>query len=311
MITFNHEAYINEAINGILMQDVNFPIELVIGEDCSTDNTRKICMEYQKKYPSLIKLLLPKENLGMQQNFVNTLFACQGKYIAICEGDDYWTDPYKLQKQVDFLEANEDFAICFHPVDIFKQKENIFVKDYITPDVPDITDVYYLAKKCNYIHTASVLFRKNESAFEILKSSRFSIGDYPLHLLNAKYGKIKKLSDKMSVYRVHDGGIWSSNQITKTHPIVLALLEQLMVIFNSDPKAIECLKEQYANIAFVLYGFYEKNNDLLKAKEYFFKVCLNSPEIIYNEIFSIKHSKTYRFGNVLLFLPRLIKNIFR
>jgi len=107
-ITYNHEPYIAEAIEGVLMQKCSFPIELVIGEDCSTDNTRKICEEYANK-SELIKLLPTETNLGMMPNFIRTLQSCTGKYIAMCEGDDYWTDPLKLQKQVDFLEANAEY----------------------------------------------------------------------------------------------------------------------------------------------------------------------------------------------------------
>ena len=94
------------------MQKTDFPIELIIGEDCSTDSTRKIVLEYAEKYPDIIRPLLPESNLGMMKNFNKTMEAAKGKYIAICEGDDYWTGPFKLQKQVDFLEANRDYAIC-------------------------------------------------------------------------------------------------------------------------------------------------------------------------------------------------------
>ena len=110
MITYNHENFIREAIDGVLMQKTTFPIELIIGEDCSTDSTRKIVVEYAEKYPDLIRPLLPGSNLGMMKNFNKTMEAAKGKYIAICEGDDYWTDPLKLQKQVDILEANENIV---------------------------------------------------------------------------------------------------------------------------------------------------------------------------------------------------------
>ena len=108
MITYNHENFIREAIEGVLMQKTDFPIELIIGEDCSTDGTRKIVMEYASKYPDIIRPLLPDSNLGMMKNFIETMQAATGKYIALCEGDDYWTDPYKLQKQVDILNKLPD-----------------------------------------------------------------------------------------------------------------------------------------------------------------------------------------------------------
>lgn len=113
MITYNQESYIAQAIEGILMQKTNFQFELVIGEDCSTDNTRLICKEYKKKHPDIIKLLLPKKNLGSNENFNQIIKMSLGKYLALCEGDDYWTDPYKLQKQVDFLECHPDYGMCY------------------------------------------------------------------------------------------------------------------------------------------------------------------------------------------------------
>ena len=116
-ITYNHENFIRQALDGCLMQQTNFPIEIIIHDDASTDNTANIIREYQGKHPHLIKTILQRENQysAMGFGFISNVFKeAQGKYIALCEGDDYWTDPLKLQKQVDFLEANPDFAICFH-----------------------------------------------------------------------------------------------------------------------------------------------------------------------------------------------------
>jgi glycosyltransferase involved in cell wall biosynthesis len=205
MITYNHEAYISEAIEGVLMQQTTFSIELIIGEDCSTDNTRNICIEYQEKYPDKIKLLLPETNLGMMQNFITSLQACTGKYIALCEGDDYWTDPLKLQKQVDFLEANKDYSICFHNVKVLDQGQ--LKEDFICKEMPETTTLKYLVTE-NFIHTSSVLFRKNKNVIDELETMNSPAGDYILHMLNAKYGKIKKLKTTMAVYR-YGIGLWS------------------------------------------------------------------------------------------------------
>src|ERR1700739_2391661 len=106
MITYNHEKYIAQAIESVLAQKTNFPVELVIGDDYSTDSTRKICLDYKKKHPDILKLRFPDKNMGMMPNFIANLKECDSRYIALLEGDDYWTDPYKLQKQFDFLEAN-------------------------------------------------------------------------------------------------------------------------------------------------------------------------------------------------------------
>ena len=110
LMTYNHGEFIGKAIESVLMQEVNFPFELVIAEDCSTDNTREIILEYKEKYPDVIRLLLQDENVGMKQNSNDLRRACWGKYRANLEGDDYWIDPSKLQKQVDFLESNPDFV---------------------------------------------------------------------------------------------------------------------------------------------------------------------------------------------------------
>lgn len=113
-ITYNHEHYIKEAFDGFIMQKTNFPVEIVISDDCSKDNTREIIAEYKAKYPDLIRDVSPDKNLGSSANFIYVQQCAQGKYIAICEGDDYWTDPYKLQKQVDFLEAHSEYSVCWH-----------------------------------------------------------------------------------------------------------------------------------------------------------------------------------------------------
>jgi glycosyltransferase involved in cell wall biosynthesis len=113
MITFNHEPYVARAIEGVLMQETDFPIELVIGEDCSTDRTREIVLEYQKKHPETIRVIASARNVGPSVNELRTDKACRGKYVAYCEGDDYWHHPLKLQKQVDYLESHPEVGLVF------------------------------------------------------------------------------------------------------------------------------------------------------------------------------------------------------
>ena len=120
MLPFNHEAYIRQALEGVLMQQTSFPYEIIVGDDCSTDNTRTILLEFQSRFPDRVRLRLARENLyskNLKQS-VGVFGACRGEYVALCEGGDYWTNPQKLQKQVDFLEANPDFAGCLHDVQI-------------------------------------------------------------------------------------------------------------------------------------------------------------------------------------------------
>lgn len=124
-ITYNHEPFIAETIEGVLMQQVNFPMEFIIAEDCSTDNTLAICQQYAANYPQLIKLITSETNVGAVANELRAMQVAQGKYIAFCEGDDYWTDPLKLQKQVNFLEKNADYSVCFHRFNDYDVKNDV------------------------------------------------------------------------------------------------------------------------------------------------------------------------------------------
>ena len=230
MITYNHEKFIAQAVESVLMQKANFEYELVIGEDCSTDNTRQILLEYQKKYPDKIRLLLPEKNLGMQKNAINTLQASRGQYIAALEGDDYWTDPLKLQKQVDFLEANPDFAICFHKVKIWEKGQ---LKDEYITSVPSVSTTILDLAKGNYIHTPSCLFRNNTAKILGANFHASPLGDYYIHMMNAQYGNIFYIDEAMAVYRVHSNSTFSSQsrtyRIAKTLEAIEAIYKDLQI----------------------------------------------------------------------------------
>ena len=208
MITYNHEKFIAQAIDSILMQKVDFDYEIVIGEDCSSDNTRQIIIDCQKKYPDKIRLLLPEKNLGMHINFINTYKTCQGKYIAVLEGDDYWISSEKLQKQADFLDNNPDFAICFNNSLIFwednHREPTIFLRNQ-----SKISTLENLLTQ-NFISTPTVMYRggliKNFPDWYYDQG----MGDWTFHILNAQYGKIGYIDEVMSAYRVHETGVWSS-----------------------------------------------------------------------------------------------------
>jgi glycosyltransferase involved in cell wall biosynthesis len=203
-ITYNHEQYINACINGFLTQKTDFQIEILIHDDASTDKTANIIREYEAKYIDIIKPIYQTENQyskGINPGFEFLFPRAQGKYIAICEGDDYWTDPLKLQKQVDFLEANPEYSFCFHNAIIFyedKGTSDIFdkqlqTKEYNTNDL--------LLKKW-FIPTASLVIRKDklpqpypEWYFKIYN------GDFGLELLLSTKGNFFCINETMSVYR--------------------------------------------------------------------------------------------------------------
>ena len=114
MIAFNHERYIAQALDSVLKQETSFPVDIVVGEDCSRDSTRRILLDYAERHPGRIRPLLADRNRGMMANFLSTLAACRGRYVAVCEADDYWLDSGKLQKQVDYLESHPECAVSFH-----------------------------------------------------------------------------------------------------------------------------------------------------------------------------------------------------
>lgn len=277
MITYAHEEFIREAIDSIVAQKTNFKFEIIIGEDCGPDNTRDICIEYQQQYPDLIRLNLQQNNVGSQNNFVDTLNMCQGKYIAICEGDDYWIDPLKLQKQVDFLERNPDFSLCAHISDILEFGTLIKGES----NTNDEFDIYDIINQNWGIMTASILFR-SDSLEKPDWYRKVINGDYALQLLISSKGKVKVLSESMSVYRRHPGGI-----SMKLKPFVqTSWLIYLLFEFNNysnkkyNKEILQKIKTTYKN----QIGFakeYHLRKDYIKLR-FFQLISVFSPFAIKN-----------------------------
>ncbi len=205
IITYNHEKYIGQAIESVLMQRTAFDYELVIGEDCSTDRTREIVSDYHRRFPEKIRLILSDVNTRGRKILVRTFDACQGEYIALLEGDDYWTSPSKLQKQVDFLGRHPECAICFHPV------WKVYEEGGREPEVfPQQTKPTYRLSdliEANFIPTCSTVFRRG--LFEEFPDwiDQMPILDWPLHVLNAQHGDIGCIDEVMGAYRIHDRGM--------------------------------------------------------------------------------------------------------
>ncbi len=215
-ITYNHEPYIRQCLEGFLIQKTNFPIEILIFDDASTDNNQSIIKDFASK-DNRIVTYLQTENQWSKQKYglIEWLFpAARGKYIALCEGDDYWTDPLKLQKQVDFLEANEDCSLCFHPVKMIfvNNMKRSFVKR--PKKIPrdnkfEIKDA--ILGGGGFIPTNSMFFKKSflEKIPEWMTNA--PVGDLPLMLLLSSNGKIGYVKDLMSVHRVFVKGSWTSS----------------------------------------------------------------------------------------------------
>ncbi len=190
MITYNHEKYIAQAIEGVLMQECDFPVQLVIGEDHSTDNTRQICEEYAVKHPHQIVLLPdPGKNLGATQNFIQTFNTCNGDYIAICEGDDYWTDNKKLQTQFSFLENNPSYSFCSHGYNTLDSNN-----EYVENKNPLSKDDNHSGIEITPINVFDVRLTKNLTLF------------YRKDILNIDFNKYKQITDTLFLYHLINKG---------------------------------------------------------------------------------------------------------
>jgi glycosyltransferase involved in cell wall biosynthesis len=214
LITYNQVKYVRQSIEGMLMQQTDFPWGIIVADDCSTDGTQEILKEYQAKDPDKITLLLQPANKGAMLNWIDLVTMPKSRYITLCEGDDYWTDPFKLQKQVDFLEANPEYVACFHPVKVvdadgkeLRSSKNSFVHNR------DLTQDELIMGRV--MSTLSLCYRNVIAEFpqEFYKSPT---GDNFLCSLLGNYGKAKFLDDiKPSAYRMHTGGSWSLQQDDK------------------------------------------------------------------------------------------------
>lgn len=339
-MTYNQVSYIEDAMNGFCMQQTNFPFLCVIVDDASTDGEQEVIKKYlvdnfdsvdiglstedetdeylriyarhkENKNCYFCVLLLKYNHYSIKKSKYNSIYELiiPIKYIAVCEGDDYWTDPKKLQKQVDFLENNLDFSLCFHNVQVFKEKEGIFVDDFITLNVPLETDIYELVKG-NYIHTLSVVYRKNDNVYsDQRRLGNSKIGDFPLWVLSAQYGKIKKFEECMAVYR-YGTGFWSTKKddINKNLEII-DVYEKFYKYFSLEDIAS---RERYfdvnkliVDIKRILSQLYSKvskeaykNNDHKLCRKYYLKAIKMYPnktrnikEFLADYMFPVLYSK--------------------
>ncbi len=224
IIAYQNAPYISECIDSVLMQKTNFPFEICIGEDGSTDGTREICLEYQEEHPDKVRVFLwdrsdPKRK-GLPParfNFIETMKRCRGKYIALLDGDDYWTDRTKLERQVKFLEENKDFSMCFHSGHMRGNPNTKNHREKIFPEIT--TDSTYTLEDFlfyNKAYSASVLYKSE--AIRPLPDwfQNVQLGDYTMHILALINGNARCLNRVMSVYRVHSSAIqselWGSDE---------------------------------------------------------------------------------------------------
>jgi len=208
LITYNHADYIRDAIDGVLKQKVNFDWELIIADDNSTDGTREIILEYKRLHPNFIHLILQEKNVGAAQNWLDLISTPKSKYIAYFEGDDYWIDPNKLQKQVDFLQANPDYGLVFTDADHFYEKTGKTIKAYDKtfkrkiPTGEVFEELLFLNpyKSCTSVFR-NTLVRKN---YDLILKKHFRLGDKMFWLVLSSESKVGYLNNSTALYRLRD-----------------------------------------------------------------------------------------------------------
>jgi glycosyltransferase involved in cell wall biosynthesis len=237
-VSYNQERYIRQAIDSFLMQETDFTYEIIIADDFSQDNTRNILLEYAGQYPDIIKLKFQDANVGVAQNFKDALTLASGEYIALCEGDDYWTSPLKLQMQAVYLDNNKNTSICFHKVKIIygTKDSGLTFPDTISKKDLKIEKLI----RSNFIQTNSVMYRTKK--YDKLPVSMMPV-DWYLHLFHAKGSEyLGYLPDVLAAYRRHEGGVWweSDKDLDKIwikYGIAhLSLYIELSKLFSSEPR---------------------------------------------------------------------------
>ncbi len=209
--TYNQAQFIGQAIQSVLDQQTNFAWEIIVGDDCSTDGTQQVILDYQARYPDKIRPLLHERNLGGagKYNALSTFAQSRGQYIATMDGDDYWISPHKLQKQVDFLEAHPDCSTCFHNAQIIWE-DGTYAPELVNgPDQKEISTIDDLVGETEiwFMATSSVMFRNGLLTEYPDWYHQSKSGDIPRYILLAKLGNIGYLPDVMSVYRKNRGGV--------------------------------------------------------------------------------------------------------
>lgn len=265
MVTYNQERYIAQAIESVLAQETNFRIEIVLGEDCSTDGTRQIVERFAAANPEIIQLRLAEQNRGAKLNFVGVFGQARGEYVVILEGDDYFTDPLKLQRQVEALDAHPDWALCFHPASC--RYEGDLQGPAVMPegwDRSEATIVDLFAQ--NFIPTCGAMFRNR--LYPSLPTWFMSIdaGDWALHILNAAHGNIGFLPEVMSAYRIHPAGNWSGRSAEQRVVSIFELLTAVDHHFQGK-YAAEIDRNRSSTIQWLFGEWYNAKEEARKAIE--------------------------------------------
>jgi glycosyltransferase involved in cell wall biosynthesis len=317
IITYNQVEFVSEAIESVLEQKHTFDFEINISDDGSNDGTVEVLKSYKQKYPSKINLFLNKKNVGTTSNLYELLIKCKGNFIALLEGDDYWTDKNKLEKQVNFLIQNSEYIACSHRYKVVNEKSNEVSSEYFGEGRPNSGD-YCINDFENYRYIGlfgSIVFNNfindNKKSFEIIKSAHHFIADITLNLLLVLNGKVYVMDDIMAAHRiiVRKNGTNFKSTINKKNQIKdrLIYLHELK-LFTLDSYNVNLLytnrlehnfgwsllyfirfpsKHNYVALVFIISQVNNKF-DILK---YLINCLIKAPKFIYNYLMKNVRSK--------------------
>jgi glycosyltransferase involved in cell wall biosynthesis len=271
MITYRHEAYVAQAIESILAQRTSFDFEIIIGEDHSPDRTGDIVRDYAAKYPGRIRLLLRESNVGMMRNFVDALAACTGQYTAVLEGDDYWSDPEKLQRMADAMDANPGWTACFHRFRyIYNDGRESRIDNLAIPPTLGVADLM----ASNPIQGGSVMFRQGVVREFPPGFLKLGLGDWPIAILHADRGPIGFLDRIMTDYRVHSGGIWSLTDERHKKEKIAGMFECITLALKGPAR--RATSNQAANHYLSLARDYQAGGDRSRARKFAWHAARNA-----------------------------------
>jgi glycosyltransferase involved in cell wall biosynthesis len=229
VLTYNHERFLAETIEGFLLQKTDFPCELVIAEDCSTDGTRDVIRRYWEKHPERIRVLLNRRNIGAHRTYTRAYQACRGQYLATVEGDDYWTAPDKLQRQADLLDRRPECVMCFHSVNMVWSDGS---REPILYRPPRIKETYTLRDlaETNFIASCSPMYRRGVFGVHPEWYYIMPVGDWCEHVLHAQHGDIGYIDEPMGVYRQHGGGVYSMKPAAQRLRVAVEVLRRFRML---------------------------------------------------------------------------------
>lgn len=294
-ISYNHEPYIKDALNGFLSQKTTFPFEIVISDDCSKDNTHKIIKDYADKHPDIFRNVSSSHNIGSSKNFIYVQECAKGKYIALCEGDDYWTDPLKLQKQIDILEADESLMACCTNSSVVDEQGNVLEKRWAKPIVPNsIEGKYTLRDFFNQGHTyptASIVFRRShfdEICEKFQKTQNPYLGDWTLWIAILCFGDMYYLDEVTCAYRINPTSVTHGNVDARRLGLAKAnfkIIPAVASILPEDYKDIkENLTKETAWLWFNLANAYKHLHQYLKMAGCLLICGLKDPKLLISKL---------------------------